>query len=111
MELLSNTVDPLSEMSQLRRATESLSFKSDAVATLEAKVLQLEVSRDEALVDARTKTSSLEQLQISKRSSDAEIGGLKVRLQQVQAEHSRDLATLDSVREEVRVLSFNFALF
>lgn len=75
------------------------------MATLEAKVLRLEASLDEALVDVRTKTSSIQQLQISKQSSDTEISGLKARLQQVQSEHSRDLATLNSVSGEVRVLS------
>ncbi|KAF8140381.1 hypothetical protein EV363DRAFT_1312361 [Boletus edulis] len=85
---------------KLREATENLSAKSDAVATLETKILRLQASFDEALVNVKTKASSIEQLQISKQSSDAEISGLKVHLQQVQAEHSRDLAALNSVSDE-----------
>ncbi|KAF8445812.1 hypothetical protein L210DRAFT_3528487 [Boletus edulis BED1] len=87
---------------KLREATENLSAKSDAVATLETKILRLQASFDEALVNVKTKASSIEQLQISKQSSDAEISGLKVRLQQVQAEHSRDLAALNSVSDELK---------
>lgn len=101
---------PISDkVAQLREANESLSTKSDAVATLKVEIRQLEASLDEARVDIRAKTSSIEQLQISRRSSDAEISGLKARLQQVQAEHSRDLAALNSVSEEVRIMSFGFA--
>lgn len=81
------------------------------MATLEAKILQLEVSLSGALVDVRTKTSSIEELQISKQASDADISGLKARLQQVEAEYSRDLAALKSVSEEVRILSFGSAPF
>ncbi|KAG6381062.1 hypothetical protein JVT61DRAFT_5459 [Boletus reticuloceps] len=87
---------------KLREATENLSAKSDAVATLEIKILRLQASLDEALVNVKTKASSIEQLQISKQSSDAEISGLKVRVQQVQAEHSHDLAALNSVSDELK---------
>ncbi|KAG8219702.1 hypothetical protein J3R82DRAFT_657 [Butyriboletus roseoflavus] len=95
-----NVLDDLQE--KLREANESLSTKSGVVTTLEAKILQLEVSLSEALVDVRTKTSSIEQLQIRKQTSDADISGLKARLQQVETEHSHDLAVLKSVSEELK---------
>ena len=92
----------------MREANESLSTKSNAVAALEAKISQLEASLSDALADVKTKTSAMEQLQNGKRTSDAEVHDLKARLQQIQAEHSRELAALDLAREEVRFLFFNF---
>lgn len=95
---------PISYTPQLKEANEKLSAKSNEVVALETKMMELEASLSEAIVDARTKTSSLEQLRISKQSSDADIRDLKARLQQVHAERSQDLAARNSASKEVGVL-------
>ncbi|KAF8846250.1 hypothetical protein BDN67DRAFT_960954 [Paxillus ammoniavirescens] len=87
---------------KLKEANENLSSKSDAVAVLEANVSELESSLSAALADVKAKTSSLEQLQIAKRSSDAEFSEIMASLQQLRAEHAHNLASLNSVKEELK---------
>ncbi|KAG9314252.1 hypothetical protein JVU11DRAFT_5040 [Chiua virens] len=85
---------------KLKEANEGLSAKSSQVTGLQGKVLQLEASVSKALADVKTKTSLIDQLQISKKSSDTEVNGLKARLQDAQGEQSRNVAALNSVHDE-----------
>jgi hypothetical protein len=101
---------PILTSSAASRANESLSARPDTVTALDAKISELEGSLSVALDDVKAKVLFLGQLQAAKNSFDAEISTLKTSWQQVRAEHARGLASLNSVKEEVRFTLDFFAV-